>query len=139
PVLGDIPIIGAAFRGQDDNVERSEVIFLITPTIVQDERLWAIGSEQLAAVHAMRVGARAGLLPFSQEKVSSNYNQKAQEAYNIGDADLALHYINKSLGIAPHQTEMIRLREKISGERARSHERSIMERAFRKEMGPMTS
>jgi hypothetical protein len=128
--------VGAAFRGQDDDVERSEVIFLITPTIVQDEKLYAIGDENLASIDALRVGARAGLLPWSQEKVTANYNQKAQEAYNNGDSDLALHYINKSLGLAPHQTEIIRLREKITGERAKAHERSVMERAFRKEMGP---
>src|SRR5262249_23721859 len=36
PFLGDIPIIGAAFRGHDDNTQRSEIIFMITPTIVND-------------------------------------------------------------------------------------------------------
>ena len=136
PFLGDIPLVGAAFRGQDDDVQRSEVIFLITPTIVQDEKLYAIGDEHLSAIDALRVGARAGLLPWSQEKVTANYNQKAQDAYNNGDSELALHYINKSLGLAPHQTEIIRLREKITGERAKAHERGVMERAFRKEMGP---
>jgi type IV pilus assembly protein PilQ len=139
PLLGDIPILGAAFRGQDDRVERSEVIFLITPTIVHDEMLWAIGAEHLASVDSMRVGARAGLLPFSQAKVTANYNQKAWDAYHNGDSDLAEHYINKSLGVFPNQREMIRLREMVTGDKAKAHETSLMERAFRKEMGPMVT
>ena len=135
PVLGDIPIVGAAFRGHDDKVERSEVIFLITPTIVHDESLWAAGQEQLQYTDTLRVGGRAALLPFSREKVTNNYNQKAQEAFNRGDHDRALYFINNSLNLAPAQPEMIRLRELVTSERAKSHEKSLMERTLRKELG----
>lgn len=136
PLLGDIPVLGAAFKGQDDKVERTEVIFLITPSIVHDEKLWAIGADHLAAVDSLRVGARADLLPFSTEKITSNYNQRAVDSFNGGDSSKALHYINNSLSVMPNQPEMIRLREKINGEQAKVHDRSLMERAFRKEMGP---
>lgn len=135
PILGDIPIVGAAFRGHDDKVERSEVIFLITPSIVQDQTLWAAGQDQLQYADTLRVGGRANLLPFSREKVTNNYNQKAQEAFNRGDHDRALYFINNSLNLAPAQPEMIRLRELVTTERAKAHERSLMERTFRKEMG----
>jgi type IV pilus assembly protein PilQ len=135
PILGDIPIVGAAFRGHDDKVERSEVIFLITPSIVHDETLWAAGQEQLQYADTLRVGGRAALLPFSREKVTNNYNQKAQEAFNRGDHDRALYFINNSLNIAPAQPEMIRLRELVTAERAKTHERSLMERTLRKELG----
>ncbi|MHC4965924.1 MAG: type II secretion system protein GspD, partial [Planctomycetota bacterium] len=37
PLLGDIPLAGAAFRGHDDSTEQSEVIFLIKPTILKEE------------------------------------------------------------------------------------------------------
>lgn len=135
PLLGDVPLLGAAFRGQDDTVNRSEIIFLITPSIVRDSTLWAMGEDQLNDVHRLRVGARAQLLPFSREKVTANYNQKAQDAYDRGDHKKALYYINSSLGLAPNQAEMIHLREQITGERARSHERSLMERAARRGLG----
>ncbi len=39
PFLGDIPLIGNAFRGHEDEVQRSEIIFLITPSIVKGELL----------------------------------------------------------------------------------------------------
>jgi type IV pilus assembly protein PilQ len=43
PLLGDIPIAGAAFQGRDDTMTRSEVIFLITPHIIRDKALYAAG------------------------------------------------------------------------------------------------
>jgi type IV pilus assembly protein PilQ len=135
PILGDIPIVGAAFRGNDDRVQRNEVIFLITPSIVHDEALWAAGEDSLQYADALRVGGRANLLPFSREKVTNNYNQKAQEAFNRGDHETALYFINNSLNLAPAQPEMIRLRELVTTERAKAHERSLMERTLRKELG----
>jgi len=139
PVLGDVPILGTAFRGQDDSVERQEIIFLITPTIMHDEALWANGAEAMDAVDSLRVGARQDLLFFSQDKVTSNYNQKAMDSFANGDNDKALHYIGKSLGLNGNQPEMIRLRGKISGEKAKAHERSLMERILRKQMGASPS
>jgi type II secretory pathway component GspD/PulD (secretin) len=34
PVLADIPVVGALFRGRDDRVSKSELIFFLTPTII---------------------------------------------------------------------------------------------------------
>ncbi len=135
PLLGDIPVVGTVFRGQDDTVKRSEIIFLITPTIIHDSALWAMGQEQLGAADVLRVGARSELLPFSRERVTANYNEKAQAAFNQGDQKKALYYINNSLGLSPNQPEMISLRAKITGEYTRSHERSLMERTLRKNLG----
>ena len=36
PVLGDIPVIGALFRSSSDQVDRSEVIIMLTPRIIPD-------------------------------------------------------------------------------------------------------
>lgn len=35
PILGEVPILGAAFRGQEDQVTKNEVIILIKATILQ--------------------------------------------------------------------------------------------------------
>jgi len=48
--------------------------------------------------------------------------------------DLAMHHINNSLRLHPDQPEMVRLREKITGERARINEKSLMDRVLHKEM-----
>ena len=116
---------------------RSEIIFLITPSIVQDETLWEVGRDTLGYSDAVRVGARAGLLPFSREKVTTNYNQLAMDAQNRGDTGMAQFYINNSLRLNPNQPEMIRLRQRVTGEPIGVHEPSIMERTMRRELGSL--
>lgn len=137
PVFGDIPILGAAFRGQEDTVDRDEIIFLITPSIVADESLLAAGEGMTAYAEAARVGARDGLLPFSQEKLINRYNREAMDAYARGDLDRALHYTNLSLHLRPRQPEMIKFREQITGDIELTHEQSTMERAIRRQLGTL--
>ncbi|MEB3309874.1 MAG: secretin N-terminal domain-containing protein [Snowella sp.] len=36
PILGDIPILGALFRSQSDQTNRSEVVIMVTPQILHD-------------------------------------------------------------------------------------------------------
>jgi general secretion pathway protein D len=36
PILGDIPIFGAAFRQKDDKIERTELMIFIRPVVVRD-------------------------------------------------------------------------------------------------------
>jgi type IV pilus assembly protein PilQ len=126
PFLGDIPILGAAFRGQDDRVEKEEIIFLLTPSIIPDERLWEAGKDSLEIVESVRVGARAGLLPFSKNKITANYNRDALDAYRVGDLDKALYWSNLSLGNTQLQPEMIRLRERITNEKESVWERDLL-------------
>jgi type IV pilus assembly protein PilQ len=134
PLLGDVPVLGVAFRGQDDIIRRDEIIFLITPTIMQDQTLWAAGNDALSNVEYARVGARAGLLFFGETAMTDKYNQRAVDAHASGDNELALYYTNNSLRLSPDQPEMIRFREMLTGDKARVHERSMMENTFRKHL-----
>ncbi|MFM7580914.1 MAG: type II secretion system protein GspD, partial [Microcystaceae cyanobacterium] len=36
PILGDLPVIGALFRSQSDETQRSEVVVMLTPQIMSD-------------------------------------------------------------------------------------------------------
>ncbi|MCP4833266.1 MAG: hypothetical protein GY895_00740, partial [Phycisphaera sp.] len=116
PFLGDIPILGAAFSGHDNDVKRREIIFLITPNIVDDELIAMSGSEGMAFVNSLRAGMREGLLPFSREKMSSQRNQDAFQAMNAGDDELALYHFDNSLRLNPAQPEVRRMRAKLTGE-----------------------
>ncbi|MAI66566.1 MAG: hypothetical protein CMJ26_01645, partial [Phycisphaerae bacterium] len=126
PFLGDIPVIGNAFRGQDDTIEKEEIIFLLTPSIIPDERLWEAGRDSLEIVESVRVGARAGLLPFSRDQITANYNRDALNAYRVGDLDNALYWSNLSLRNMHEQPEMIRLRERITNEKETVWERDLL-------------
>lgn len=43
PILGDIPILGALFRSRSNRNDRSEVIILITPKIIEDTATSTLG------------------------------------------------------------------------------------------------
>ncbi len=133
PFLGDIPLLGNAFRGQDDTVVKEEIIFLLTPTIIPDEQLWEAGKDSLEIVKAVRIGARSGLLPFSQDQITANYNRDALDAYREGDLDNALYWSNLSLRSASMQPEMIRLREHITNEQESFWERDLLHNLMLKE------
>jgi len=133
PFLGDIPLLGNAFRGQDDTIVKEEIIFLLTPTIIPDEQLWEAGKDSLEIVKAVRIGARSGLLPFSQDQITANYNLDALDAYREGDLDNALYWSNLSLRSASMQPEMIRLREHITNEQESSWERDLLHDLMLKE------
>ena len=133
PFLGDIPIIGAAFRGQVDAIIKEEIIFLLTPTIIPDEQLWEAGKDSLEIVQAVRIGARAGLLPFSHDQITANYNRDALDAYRQGDLDEALYWSNLSLRSAKVQPEMVRLRELITNEKESLWERDLLRELITRE------
>jgi len=113
-------------------------MFLITPSVVRDEALWAIGDAAALYATDVRVGARQGLLPFSRERQTGNYNNRAMEAFNAGDLDKAIHYINNSLRLHTNQPEMVKFRQRILGVKEQLHERSLMERVFRSELGGLS-
>ncbi|MCL4209675.1 MAG: hypothetical protein KJZ68_03335, partial [Phycisphaerales bacterium] len=114
------------------NVERDEIIFLITPSIARDEVLWENGHQMLAMTELVRIGARNGLLPFSREKMTTSYNQSAMDAAAAGDTELALYHIRNSLRLNANQPEMIALRQRLSGDVEKGYERSLLERVLKR-------
>jgi len=127
PFLGDMPLLGNAFKGYDDSTERSEIIFLITPTIMQDEVLVQNGEEASQYIEMARLGARNGVLPWSNDKLTSQHNMRAEQYLREGDTEMALWEISQSLSLNPNQPLVNDLREKITGERERAYNRSILE------------
>ncbi len=113
PFLSDIPLVGGALTGQGDSVERKEIIFLVTPTVIEDDKLYEEGKDSLDVVENVRVGARAGLLPFSREQITANYQQDAFQAYHDGDLPRALYYSNAALRMKPVSPAMQQLRERV--------------------------
>ena len=140
PGLGDVPLVGNAFKGQDDSVLRQEIIFLVTPTILREELMKVASDEADDLVSNVLVGVREGLLPWARETVAANYNHDAYAAAEDGQVDLAISHINRSLRNNPNQPEMIRMRGELMGARsAHSNDgdvlRRIFDRTFRNEDG----
>jgi len=133
PVLGDIPLVGAAFRGHDDSTDWTEIIFLIKPTVVRDDMLIGQGERGDAYAERTRVGTRLGLLPWSRERQSSKLNLEAERYLADGERDRALWTIRRSLELHPLQPEIIRLHEQLVSDPQWWPTRSILERTVNAE------
>lgn len=130
PWLGDIPIVGAAFRGNEDSTDRSEIIFMVTPTIITDQSVAAAAEKAQSDMERLRAGSRQGLLPFSRERMTAQLNVEAEKFAREGQHDKALWLIQRSLSLNPRQPEVYRLRERITGEREIWPDPSRMEGFF---------
>lgn len=127
PFLGDVPIIGLPFRGHDDSTDRVEIIFLITPTIVNDKSMLAQGERGAATVERVRAGTRQGLLPWSRDRMTAKLNVEAEELAREGKRDEALWKLRRSLELNPVQPDAMRQRESLEGRRDVVPSRSYLE------------
>lgn len=133
PLLGDIPILGTAFRGQEDDVKRSEIIFLITPSIINDRILAAQGEEAEETIRKTRAGAREGTMFFNRDRMASQQLIEAEEAARGGNTDKALYHVNRALALNPHLTDAITMRERLTSRRETWPSHSNLERILRSE------
>ncbi len=117
PFLGDIPLLGAAFRGQHDTIEKTEYIFMIRAHIVDDGKMADAADEMLDRAEMIRIGARKGLLPWARERMTSYHLQRALTHYEEGRADRALASTSWALSLDPRFIPARELREKITGQR----------------------
>ncbi|MAE62991.1 MAG: hypothetical protein CMJ18_01860 [Phycisphaeraceae bacterium] len=130
PVIGDIPIAGWAGRGQDDVVERTEVIFMIRPTIMRDQSLTKLGAQTTDDIEFVRMGARNGLLPWSRTAMTTAHVRDAHRFLADGRKDMAMHSINKALTMAPQMTEAARLKEELTGERLYAPYKGLLQKSI---------
>jgi len=136
PLLGDIPIIGALFRGKSDSVRREEVIVLLTTHIIE-EPSEVEGDARAEDVRRKRFGAKDELQSISRAKMAEDRYAKAARYYTEGDNESAMKELSVALRLRPAYLEAIRLKEKIIGEtdpdEAKKLERIVLEEIDLKE------
>ncbi|MBM4107727.1 MAG: hypothetical protein FJ255_02770 [Phycisphaerae bacterium] len=115
PILGDIPILGAAFRGHDTEYRRTEIIFLITPSVVSDSKLAVTGAEGTRSVERAQAGLRSGLLPFSRERMTGQRLVEAERLAAEGNTEAAVKKLRDSLRLSKNQPDARALLEQIGG------------------------
>lgn len=115
PVLGDLPLVGALFRGTTDSTRREEVIILLTPHII--ERAGQTdGDARAADIDRKRYGAHDALQPIARAKVAEDRYMKAVQYYADGNSVEALSELNGALDLRPTYLEALRLKERIISE-----------------------
>ena len=112
PLLGDIPFLGALFRGTSDLTQREEVIILLTTHII-DEPEETGGDQAQADIARKQDGVREGLQWISRRRLAEDSYERALEYYKEADYEKALSEVDTSLSLRPTYLEAIRLKEKI--------------------------
>lgn len=130
PFFGDIPVIGAAFRGHEDNTRRSEIIFMITPSIVNDTDAELAGDRATDYMAYAKDGARRGLLPWSRERRASQLLIRARELANEGDIERALHCVDRALRLHPQNAQARAMKAELSGKEVVVPSNSILDSAW---------
>lgn len=129
PGLGSVPFIGKAFQGQDDSIDRSEVIFMVKATVDENNMLSnSLGDEATERVNVARLAERKQLLPWSRSKLTSAHLVNARKLYDQAqsltgpakDAKMAeaRYAVDMALHMNPSMVDALRLKEKITGEAA---------------------
>ncbi len=115
PVLGNLPVLGALFRGTVDEVQREEVIIMLTPHIVMeasetdpDKRIDDVRLKREAASDSLQMGDRARIAEEAYANAAKNYLE--------GDVGQALYNVKIALMMRPTYLEALRLRERIIAE-----------------------
>jgi len=126
PGVGDIPILGYAFRGHEDGVLRDEVIFMVKPTIMRDEMLTDMGKEAMEKSQLSLHGARQGLLPWGHHRLTTGAVRKAMQSIRDGDPDKALWHVNIALGLDPTNIDALQLKEQLTGQKVYIYTGRIM-------------
>jgi type IV pilus secretin PilQ/predicted competence protein len=121
PGLGNLPGVGWLFRNKADKTNRNEIIILLTPHIIEDEDAAnALGEDMLAQGKRLCLGLREGFTFFTRERITSNYMQAANEAWqryqktkSRKDLDSALWNVSLSLGASPNNIKGLQLKDEI--------------------------
>lgn len=133
PIVGDIPIIGAAFRGHDDSTDRAEIIFLIRPTIISDRALIEQGQRANEYGERVRTGTRNGLLPWSRDRQTKQLNVEAEKLAAEGRTEEARFALRRSLELQPAQPDAVRMQDQLGEPRDRWPTRSVLDSVIREE------
>jgi len=140
PGLGDVPLFGNAFRGQDDSIGRSEVIFMVKATVVDTDVLLELGDEAMDRVGMARVAEREQTLPWSRSRLTARHFVNARELYDeaLGlegaarDEKMAeaLYCVDMALHRNPSMVDALMLKEEITGHTLSRYEESIVTQSF---------
>jgi|GEM_PF-278482 len=114
PWIADLPFIGAPFRGREDSTDRAEIIFMITPTIINDQIMSEHAERAKELIDSAVAGTREGLLPFSRDKQASRLLVEAQQHAAEGKTKKALYNVRRSLSLNPNQPQARALLERLT-------------------------
>ncbi len=112
PLLGNLPLLGAAFRGTKDTAQREEVIIMLTPHIIHEPSQTG-GADRADDVRLKMDGAKRGMQAIDRARLAEDAYARAAKYYLEGDIDSAAYNVKMALMMRPTYLEALRLRERM--------------------------
>jgi type IV pilus assembly protein PilQ len=113
PFFGSLPGAGIAFREKTEEIDREEIIILITPHIVYEPKLGCDGEQALSDYYYRQSIYRDKMSPIGKRFFGRQYYRLAAAAWANGEACKALRYINLSIHHDPMNLQASNLRAEI--------------------------
>ncbi|MFV1966447.1 MAG: secretin and TonB N-terminal domain-containing protein, partial [Pirellulaceae bacterium] len=113
PVLGSLPWVGVVFRQRTEEIDRREIIVLLTPRIVDISEMRCEGERNAQQSLDRRNVFADKMSPLSKRHWAERYFRLATAAWAAGDADIALRYSNLAIHFDPLHQDAINLRREI--------------------------
>lgn len=124
PGLANIPGLGWLFRSKDDSTVRREIIILLTPHIIDEEKAYELGDQLRDDIERRCMGLREGFHCFSRETLTVDRMKQADRHWRryeeTGDPqalDDALWHNRLALYMSPNSLQALRLKDRILTEK----------------------
>jgi type IV pilus assembly protein PilQ len=117
PFMGNLPLIGPVFRETTDDSSKEEVIFMITPHIVNETIEDAMAQDAMESIDTLRLGVREGLLFYGRDSLATAYYQMARQNQADGKLNSALWNAQLATSCNPLFLDAVALREDLMARR----------------------
>ncbi|NMC21502.1 MAG: hypothetical protein GYA33_13905 [Thermogutta sp.] len=115
PFLGNLPLVGAAFRHKTETTTKQEIIVLITPHIMGDYQLAAEGKRSALENMNRQQTYAESMSPLGKRSAARHYLQRAREASAAGRPRMALRFARLAVQFDPTNLEAIAVRDSLQG------------------------
>jgi len=108
PLLGSLPLAGPLFRSKNEQIERTEILVLLTPRIVENSDIAAEGAGHLRDAMDMEGAKFHRMSPIGRAHLSRDNLLRAQNALQRGDRHQAFKFARSAVHYDPLNREAVR-------------------------------
>lgn len=113
PLVGNLPYVGWLFRQTSQNVDRNEIIVLITPRIVSEPFMCEEGTKYGNQFTQRQRIYFDKMNPLGKRNLGQHHLRLARAAYHAGDFQTAMKQVNLAIHYDPQSRDAVVLRNEI--------------------------
>jgi type IV pilus assembly protein PilQ len=113
PLLGNLPVVGAAFRNKTETTSKHEILVLMTPHIVYEPDSCREGDKAACDFHRRQAVVAEKMSPLGKRYIARKYFRLAQNAWAAGNQETALRMAEMAVQFDPQNRAAIDLRSDI--------------------------